>query len=379
MRKAAVCEHEADYAARWAAGAWRGATLETVRGEQYRIVYEGRSGGGAGPDFRDAILARSDGSRVAGDVELHLRAGGWRAHGHERDLRYAGVVLHVVFHPLAPGASPETLLPSGGAAPIVVLPSCAPQGARAPSLPCAGLAQRLPSREVRALLLDAGHARFLERVERLMRDISEAAAMDAGCLGLLWTPAERELWTNLAEALGYGRDRQTLRRAGERLVAGANPDVVRREGAHLTRVERVRLDALLALYVCWAVTGPWEPLRRALGAGSVRAAGEAVTRALHVVASDLSPARVRIVTVNVVLPFAAAYATLEGDVALCERAVAVYDALPGLQSNAITRLMSRQLGLARLPTGACAQQGLHHIWSAWCREKRCEACPCNRA
>ena len=47
---------------------------------------------------------------------------------------------------------------------------------------------------------------------------------------------------------------------------------------------------------------------------------------------------------------------------LADRALAVYDAIPGLESNAITHLMSRQLGIARLPSGACAQQRLHHIW-----------------
>ncbi|MGH2515526.1 MAG: DUF2851 family protein, partial [Ktedonobacterales bacterium] len=118
MRDTAGREREAACAARWEAGAWRGATVATERGESYQILYEGRRGGPSGPDFRDAILVCADGSRVLGDVELHLRASGWRAHGHERDPRYNQVVLHIVFHPLAPGAPPETRLPTGGAAPI---------------------------------------------------------------------------------------------------------------------------------------------------------------------------------------------------------------------------------------------------------------------
>ena len=60
---------EAEYAARWAAGAWRGATLRAETGETYALVFEGRRGGGAGPDFRDAVLARADGARLYGDVE----------------------------------------------------------------------------------------------------------------------------------------------------------------------------------------------------------------------------------------------------------------------------------------------------------------------
>ena len=47
---------EEELAARWAAGAWRGATLRTLSGATYRLIYEGRRNGGPGPDFRDAAL-----------------------------------------------------------------------------------------------------------------------------------------------------------------------------------------------------------------------------------------------------------------------------------------------------------------------------------
>ncbi|HLZ21949.1 MAG TPA: DUF2851 family protein [Ktedonobacterales bacterium] len=380
MRRAEIRERETAWAARWATGAWRGETLETARGERYHIVYEGRRGGGAGPDFRDAILARPDGSRVLGDVELHLRASGWRAHGHERDPRYAHVVLHVVFHPLTPGNAPETLLSTGETAPIAVVGQRELADDRAPkSLPCVGLSQRSPRHALRALLRDAGQARIAERADRLMREIAVAAG-EAGDGCRRWTPPDRVLWAHLAEALGYGRDRAALRWAGERLAESADPDALRRECAqYLSRLDSARLDALLRLHAQWAETGPWEPLRRALEEGSARAAAVALCRALHTSGAGISPGRARIVIANVALPFAIAYATLDGDAELGERALEVYGALPGLQSNAITRLMSRQLGMARLPEGAGAQQGLHHIWNTWCREKRCEVCPCNRA
>src|SRR5258706_12615999 len=95
-RRVEGVERETELIARWAAGEWREAALLASDGQQYRVVYEGRRGGGAGPDFRDAVLACTDGARLHGDVELHLRAANWRAHGHERDPRYDGVVLHVV-------------------------------------------------------------------------------------------------------------------------------------------------------------------------------------------------------------------------------------------------------------------------------------------
>ena len=64
---------------------------------------------------------------------------------------------------------------------------------------------------------------------------------------------------------------------------------------------------------------------------------------------------------------------------LAPLALAATEALPSLPSNQITREMARQLGLPRLPSGALAQQGLHHVWARHCREKRCCGCPCATA
>ena len=93
----------------------------------------------------------------------------------------------------------------------------------------------------------------------------------------------------------------------------------------------------------------------------------------------VAPERARIMTANVVFPFAAALAVQIGDIALGEQARAAYLASPGLPSNQITREMTRQLGLARHPSGAAAQQGLHHLWASWCHAKDCARCPCNPA
>ncbi|HEY8694928.1 MAG TPA: DUF2851 family protein, partial [Chloroflexota bacterium] len=86
---------------RWLAGVWDKQSFErrqlrTTLGLAFKVVFPGMCTGGAGPDFRDAILALPDGSLLRGDVELHLESSGWRQHGHDRDPAYDRVLLHVV-------------------------------------------------------------------------------------------------------------------------------------------------------------------------------------------------------------------------------------------------------------------------------------------
>lgn len=376
MAAAGRGRREAEYAARWAAGAWRGATLGAESGETYALVFEGRRGGGAGPDFRDAVLARADGTRLYGDVELHRRAGAWRAHGHSRDARYNGVVLHVVFHPLGRDEERRTPLASGGGAPIVALAGEV-EGMleyAVEAWPCAGLAGRMEAARMRALLLEAGMARVRLKAAAFARELRACEAPGQG--RGLWTPADRVLWAALAEGLGYGRDREALRRAGELLAAGLAPEAVTAASDGLGGVERVRLGGMLALFARWRATGPWGPLRRRLSMGAPVAAARGMVAELSVAGGAVSPGRATILCANVVLPFAAGWAELAGEDGVRARAEEVYRALPGLPANAITREMGRQLGLRRLPAGAAAQQGLHHLWAMHCREKRCEGCPC---
>src|SRR5262249_6705668 len=84
----------------------------------------------------------------------------------------------------------------------------------------------------------------------------------------------------------------------------------------------------------------------------------------------------RIMATTVILLFAVALADRNGDTALAERARAAYLALPGQPTSRITREMTRQLGLARHPSGAAAQQGLHYSGRSGAR-RRTARCPCN--
>lgn len=383
--EARVGPREAELIARWGAGVWRGRTLRAADGAAYTVIYQGRPGGGAGPDFRDAVLRAGDGARVTGDIELHLSPAGWRAHGHATDPRYNHVALHVTLSAGAGADAAGTPLASGGRAPLVALAaqSASPDGLEtlaAPPWPCAPqMGEALPSGDRRdALLRGAGWARLRERASALAVAHARLALSGAGGL---WGSADRALFIATAEALGYGRDRDALRRCGERLASGAEPDALMAEIARLGAVERRRVAGLLALRARWLGPGPLVALRGALAMGAERAgavgAGRALVEELATPGKGIvSRGRARITAINVALPFLLLDARDAGDSARWGMLVETIERFPGLPSNQITRVMATQLGLPRAPAGALAQQGLHHLWERHCREKRCVGCPC---
>lgn len=367
----AACGREAELVARWSAGMWRGATLRAENGETYRVVFEGRRGGGAGPDFRDAVLARADGATLYGDIELHLRPAGWYAHGHASDPRYNGLALHIVLTRSArdPTATP---LASGRSVPLVVLGEMPSPVPLAPPWrwPCAGNNTQSHTIWLAEMLHEAGMARFAEHATQMEQALRQDSASASG-----WDGPNRVLWLAMAEALGYGRNRTVLRQLGERLLDAPAISV---EGSALPSIERLRARGLLAWHARWRRSGPWSSLETAIRSDNPRLAVRALLVALRVgEGGAVSPGRAAIVVVNVGLPFAAALAMLRNDDALAVQAMTVYREWPGLPSNAIVREMARTLGLARRPQGAVAQQGLHHLWQHVCREKRCDLCPCN--
>ena len=227
-----------------------------------------------------------------------------------------------------------------------------------------------------------GWARLRERASALA--VARARAALSGASGL-WGPADRALFIAVAEALGYGRDRDALRRCGERLAGGAEPDALAAEVRRLGAVERRRVAGMLTLRERWLVAGPlagaarraaslarpararWEP-RRAL-VEELAAPGKGVSLAR----AGADHRRQRGAAVSVAR-CAGQNGVDRG--AQWDLVVEVIERFPGLPSNQITRVMTEQLGLARAPVGALMQQGLHHIWERHCREKRCGGCPC---
>jgi hypothetical protein len=182
----------------WAGQRFPGAALVTRTGAPVRVIHPGFAGRGPGPDFRDAIVARASGPLLRGDVELHVRASDFNAHGHAADSRYNNVVLHVVFED---DRGEDTGLACGRCAPVVALGDWVRRRTReiegwlaSPTLwrePCHDAAARLGEQDLLALLDGLGDERFREREAALLAEVARHG------------PAET-LYRALLSGLGYG-------------------------------------------------------------------------------------------------------------------------------------------------------------------------------
>ena len=76
----------------------RPGNLKTSHGEPVTVVSPGRWNLEAGPDFQNAVvLLGREQRRVVGDVEIHIFPNDWKHHGHQDDLRYDTVRLHLTW------------------------------------------------------------------------------------------------------------------------------------------------------------------------------------------------------------------------------------------------------------------------------------------
>ena len=399
----------------WQRRAARHRAFHTETGARVRVLYPGRPGVTAGPDFRNALLMVEGQGLVQGDVEVHLRQQDWQSHGHHRDPNYNGVVLHVALesHPQ------PSRTDGGGSPPLVNLtdlltdpPAGDDHGDAVRSQLWQSLAQhgyRRPERaeQMAALLNRAGDARFLSHSSRL---------------GMLMSaqPPEQTLWESICDALGYRHNRHPFL-----MLATAAPCAVLSASARqLPESQRETALTLWLLRLAGFESGPvpaglgppldstaWRlfrvrppnhPRRRIPGAAALLArfcasglaaglsaaasAGDAkaLTRMLTVAAGDGQPApsqpapsepsrgepppigtaRAQDIAVNAVLPFLHAHRTLAGDYSGAERMLELYRRYGPLSDNEITRELAAALqepAWGRVANNARRQQGLIHL------------------
>ena len=386
----------------WKRRAARQDEFRTSAGKRVRVLYPGRSGTAAGPDFRDALLDVEDLGLVRGDVEIHRRQRDWDAHGHGDDPNYNGVVIHGALEV----DEADTALHSGASAPVVSLSnlldetadadSASDEGEQVTSELWARLTQRgyrRPSSAAEAgeLLDRAGDERFRRKAATLARFVAEQGS-------------EQTLYEALLEGLGYRHNQQpfvklaqaapiaALRRAALPVLAEQRPMALRHwllavsglaEGASAAssrlppglgpamerkdwRLFRVRPSNHPAARIEGAAELAARFMERGLLAGLADASRSPsqLTAALAVEGRDggaahIGAGRARDLAVNAVLPLLHA---LESGAE--SPYLALYRRFPKLQDNEIVREMAEQL----LPepwraevNNARRQQGLLHL------------------
>ena len=193
----------------WQRRAARQAWFRAHGGQRVRVIYPGRPGLTAGPDFRDALLEVEGVGLVRGDVEIHIRQQDWSAHGHGDDPRYNGVVLHAALET----QPADTKLQSGGTAPVV---SLAPLMDVSPPPPeelstsplwefLAPLGYPRPEtlEEAAALLDRAGDDRFAVKSAQFRTYLAEQEA-------------EQTLYQGIMEGLGYRQNEHPFQLLAQR-------------------------------------------------------------------------------------------------------------------------------------------------------------------
>ena len=199
--------------------AWRNAGLEHAEvqgrdGHTYRITYGGKPGGSVGPDFTDAVIERDDGTVFRGDIEIHVRESDWRAHGHHKDARYNGVVLHVVAVESTDSANHPALKATGVSIPLLAF-NCKSSTHEAGVTDPATLGHDGERGVAGGSAAGKGDAKQpLLLAEALERFHSQAAgfALDIGAFG-----EDQACWIGVMGALGYPRNKRAFRALATRV------------------------------------------------------------------------------------------------------------------------------------------------------------------
>ena len=361
-----------------------------ARDQGFDIVFPGWFSTGAGPDFRDAMIADASGRLIQGDIEIHVTDSAWRAHGHDGDPAYNSVILHVV---LFQDSALPTLTQSGDRVPVLELEPLLQGGL---DVLHAGMANWQPAivrcpthhldhKELLQTVLESGRHRFQEKVRRMVANV-EALGPDEA------------LYRDVAEALGYSANRAPFRKIAEALPFGllSSLTLFQTEQLLLMAAGLSQRKSLLTAYIEGPVLQPGElttfrirpsnqpaarlrGLARLIDANRRGFAGALLDRPVSDLwqlfcASGESPlvgrGRADDIVLNVALPYLAAYCSADGDEALAS--------LPAPSGNRWVTALREKLaasGLAFKPFRAIHHLGLLDLSTRFCRFDHCEACP----
>jgi len=364
----------------------------------FRIVFRGMPSDAGRPDYQDAILAREDGTLVTGDIEFHTKSSSWYAHGHHREPRYNGVILHVVWKADGPAAVrndglevPTFILAESSSGSLV--PVAAPGRLGLAVHPCVAVFSRFSTEDLAAGIEALGWMRFRSRSDlfaaELETDPPDQVAYRALLEGL-GHASNRQAFRSLAETVPYGwlmsvpaSERGQALLAGAGLVPPSGIMPPARLSPDVWRLSRLRPGNHPARRIV-AVTGLLDRLRPSLSAGLAEAINACrrpsdVRRLLTTHGPDgaaIGSGRADELAASAVLPFVRA---LEPDL---DAPTTLLEAYPSPPLTRWTRAMLKLLNQAGhdLPVKRALQhQGLHLLYTRYCRREGPGDCPiCGR-
>jgi hypothetical protein len=183
--------------------------LKTLDGQPVRVLHPGFHNLEGGPDFRGAIVQFGGGPHTVGDIEVDLRASGWRAHGHDHNPAFRQVILQVTWQadPPHPQAPPALSLRGVLDAPLGELSHWlggegAPEYQEGLRGRCCAQLRAWPKPLLQGLLREAAQVRLR----------SKAAQFQARARQVGWG---QSLWEGLFRALGYKHNVWPMQRLGE--------------------------------------------------------------------------------------------------------------------------------------------------------------------
>ncbi len=392
----------------------------------------GRENSDSGPDFLGAVVLLDD-EIVTGDVELHVKSSDWRSHKHHCDPHFNSVILQVV---LWDDSKTAAILENGRSIPTLSLHdylngsmdelSIRAEEQQLPSFPCKDAIIKLGSETLSNILDQYGMERLYIKsayyeVALILEEPDQV--LYEGIMGALGYTKNKLAFQKLAKSLqlhvlesivneNHFTNRKHLLQSLFLGSAGLLPSQCKSK-ANITSVTNV--DKIEATWQSLKIEtnmnrSDWHffrmhprnfPDSRLLAAGHIfenypatnliNGISDIMQKALQTgnttaieksfqIPALLGQSRAREIVINVVLPFFMAMSETNNNHNLNRQVTELYRSYPKGGGNQITRYLE---GLFwnnpknKVINSAQKQQGLIHLYKAFCQEQRCRTCPVN--
>ena len=401
-----------------------------INGQPLEVLYSGRPNDCRGGDFCDAVILFGKDVRQ-GSIEIHSRTSDWQGHGHHLDHQYNKVILHVAWQQDSNGI---TFLENGQSVPTIVLDRDlnSMEQDDIDIRPCC----EIQTSKLGSCLERLGEVRLADKVSRFCSDIKELEAEQAfyaGILEGLGFSKNKRPFLELAQQIplrnlsllttGSGAEFNVeaylLGSAGllpsQRGMDNINEDYVQeleqeweayglaqtiscgkwdffkvRPSNHPVR-RIIALSKLLSRFRIYGWLDTWQRELVSLIArhSKLNMGGLLMVKAdgywtnhydFSFLPTDcggwlLGQGRADEIFINVVIPFFIAWSGLQGEYPLANGLEKIYRQYNPGETNAIQRHMIKQLKTERgLINSALRQQGLLHLYKAYCTKGRCVEC-----